>query len=84
MYDYGKCHVCGGKMESKRISLDLRIRKRLLIVERVPAGVCSQCGEKVVNASVGRQLATLVAGAGKKRPTKKTTVPVIAFTADVA
>lgn len=84
MYDYGKCHVCGGKMESKRIALDLRIKKRLLIVERVPVGVCSQCGEKVVNASVGRQLATLVAGTGKKRATRKTSVPVIAFTADVA
>ncbi|HHT9145572.1 MAG TPA: YgiT-type zinc finger protein [Candidatus Wunengus sp. YC61] len=30
------------------------IRGELIVVEDVPAGVCPQCGEKVVNANVGR------------------------------
>ena len=40
MYDYGVRHVCGSQMESKRIKQDLWIRKKLIVVEDVPAGVC--------------------------------------------
>jgi YgiT-type zinc finger domain-containing protein len=55
-YDYGKCQVCGEKMKEKRIKQDFWLRGKLIVVESVPAGVCSQCGEKVVKADIGRKL----------------------------
>ena len=79
MYDYGVCHVCGSHMESKRIKQDIWIRKKLIVVEDVPAGVCPQCGEKVVNAEVGRRLATVIEDTKRFRKARTMTVPVIQF-----
>ncbi len=84
MYDYGKCHICGNKMEARRINQDFWIKKKLVVVENVPAGVCPQCGEKVVKADVGRKLGELVADSKRLRKAKTMAVPVIRFAADVA
>ena len=53
MYDYGKCEICDTPLEEKNIQQDFWIKEKLVVIERVPAGVCPQCGEKVVNAEVG-------------------------------
>ena len=83
-YDYGTCHVCGEKMEEKRISQDFWLKGKLIIIESVPAGVCPQCGEKIVKADVGRELATLI-GNLKRIPKRRTiTVPVIRYAKEVA
>ena len=79
MYDYGVCHVCGSRMESKRIKQDIWIRKKLIVVEDVPAGVCPQCGEKVVSAEVGRRLATVIEDTKRLRKARTIAVPVIQF-----
>jgi len=71
-------------MESKRIKQDIWVKKKLIVVEDVPAGVCPQCGEKVVNADVGRRLASVVEGAKRLRKSRTMTVPVIQFAGDVA
>lgn len=83
-YDYGKCHICGERMEEKRIKQDFWLKGELVVIEDVPAGVCPQCGEKVVKADVGRQLAGLLADA-TRRPTARTiSVPVIPYIKEVA
>ena len=53
-YDYGECEICNTSMQEKYIKQDFWIRGELIVVEDVPAGVCLQCGEKVVKAYVGR------------------------------
>ena len=47
-------------MHEKRISQDFWLKGKLIVIESVPAGVCPQCGEKIVKADVGRQLATMI------------------------
>jgi len=59
-YNYGKCHVCGEQMEERRIKQDFWLKGKLIVIESVPAGVCPQCGEKIVKADVGRHLASLL------------------------
>ncbi|MBA2732705.1 MAG: YgiT-type zinc finger protein [Acidobacteria bacterium] len=81
-YDYGKCHICGERMEEKRIKQDFWIKGKLLVIEDVPAGVCPQCGEKVVKADVGREIAALTA-AKKWRKARIMSVPVIHFSKEV-
>ena len=70
-YNYGKCHVCGEQMSEKRINQDFWLKGKLIVIESVPAGVCPQCGEKIVKADVGRHLATLIQNL-KRLPKRKT------------
>lgn len=78
-YDYGKCHVCGEQMIERRIKQDFWIKGDLIVIEDVPAGVCQQCGEKVVKADVGRQMAALIADIEQTQPVRSISVPVLQF-----
>lgn len=83
-YDYGNCHVCGEQMQERRIKQDFWLKGKLIVIESVPAGVCPQCGEKIVKADVGRQLTTLITNL-RRVPRKKTiVVPVIRYVKAVA
>jgi len=83
-YDYGKCHVCGEQMQEQRINQDFWLKGKLIVIESVPAGVCPQCGEKIVKGEVGRQLATLIANLGRAPKRKTIAVPVIRYVKAVA
>ena len=86
-YNYGKCHVCGAQMQEKKIDQAFWVRSprvskgasRLIVIESVPAGVCPQCGEKIVKADVGRQLANLIGNLSRASKRKTITVPVIKY-----
>lgn len=83
-YNYGKCHVCGEQMQEKKINQDLWVKGRLIVIESVPTGVCPQCGEKIVKADVGRQLAALIMNL-KRLPRHRTiAVPVVRYVKEVA
>jgi YgiT-type zinc finger domain-containing protein len=83
-YDYGICHICGERMEEKRIKQDFWIKGKLLVIEDVPGGVCPQCGEKVVKADIGRQIAALTGDAKRWHHARSMSVPVIRFAKEVA
>jgi len=71
-------------MRAKRVKQDFWIRKRLIVIEDVPAGVCIQCGEKIVSADVGRSLAGALKDTSRRRKARTIAVPVIRFAKDVA
>ena len=83
-YDYGKCHVCGEQMREKKINQDFWLKGKLIVIESVPAGVCPQCGEKIVNADVGRELATLISNLRRILKPRTMSVPVIRYEKEVA
>ena len=83
-YDYGECHVCGERMQERRIKQDFWLKEKLIVVEDVPAGVCPRCGEKFVRAEVGQQLASLLGDSARLRQTPTIRVPVIRFDKAVA
>ena len=83
-YDYGQCHICGTPMEEKSIKQGFWIKGRLLVIEGVPAGVCPQCGEKVVNADVGRRLSVLDEDPKQMRKARTISVPVMRFARETA
>ena len=58
-YDYGECERCDMPLQAKLTSQDFWLRGKLVVVKRVPAGVCPRCGEKVVTAALERSLAQL-------------------------
>lgn len=84
MYNYGKCHICGEPIKERRVKQQFWIKGKLIVIENVPAGVCPQCGEKVVKADVGRQVAALLEDSTHRRTARAISVPVIRFTKEVA
>ena len=41
-----KCAICGGKVEEREISEEVKIRNDFVVIEDVRAGVCVECGER--------------------------------------
>ncbi len=78
-YNYGECEICDTPMEEKRIKQDFWIRGELIVVQDVPAGVCPQCGEKIVRADVGRWLAKLLENSDRIAKAPRISVPSITF-----
>ncbi len=83
-YDYDGCHLCGGHMKEKRIKQDFWIKGKLIVIENVPAGVCSQCGEKVVRAAVGKAVASLIEKPARLRQARTMNVPVLRLAEKIA
>ena len=83
-YDYGKCHVCGEQMLEKRVNQDFWLKGKLVVIESVPAGVCPQCGEKIVRADVGREVACLIQNLKRAPKRKIINVPVVRYAKRVA
>jgi YgiT-type zinc finger domain-containing protein len=71
-------------MAERRINQEFWIKGKLMVIEGVPAGVCPQCGEKVVKADVGRSIAVLVGNSKRLRRRRMMTVPVVRFARNVA
>jgi YgiT-type zinc finger domain-containing protein len=78
-YDYGECEICNTPLEERYVKQDFWLRGELIVVEEVPAGVCPQCGEKVVKADVGRQLATLMEDSERIAEAARILVPTLRF-----
>jgi YgiT-type zinc finger domain-containing protein len=70
--------------ERERNQSGLWLKGKLIVIESVPAGVCPQCGEKIVKADVGRQLATLIQNLRRSPKQKTITVPVVPYAQKVA
>jgi len=74
---YSDCFFCGGTVEERLISREVHWEGQLVVLENVPTGVCTQCGEKVVKPDVAHDIDRLLQG--KKAPQKTIEVPVYTF-----
>jgi len=41
-----KCAICGGKVEEREVSEEVRVGNDFVVIENVRAGVCIECGER--------------------------------------
>ena len=72
-----KCVFCGGKVEKKRVTFNYEEDNKFLLVENVPAEVCSKCGEKTYSPQVTDKL--LRFAKDEFKPLKIIKVPVFNF-----
>ncbi|MCK4760658.1 MAG: type II toxin-antitoxin system MqsA family antitoxin [Candidatus Aminicenantes bacterium] len=79
MYDYGKCEICDTPIVEKIIQQDFWLKDRLIVIENVPAGLCPQCGEKIVNAEVGEHIARLITDADRIDKAPTISVPLVRY-----
>ena len=76
-HKYADCWWCGGKVRERRLTREYRWKGKLYIFEKVPMGVCNQCGEKFVRADVSKKMEFLIAK--NQKPAKEISVPVYSF-----
>jgi YgiT-type zinc finger domain-containing protein len=79
---YGDCFYCGGAVEERLLQRELRWKGELYIIENVPVGVCTQCGEKIIKPGVAKELDKILTK--HEKPTKTIKVPVYRFKSVVA
>jgi len=72
------CVFCGGDIRKNIVTVVNERKGKVFIIENVPVGVCTQCGEREYDADVISKLETIMA----KRKTVKMEklVPVADFT----
>ena len=78
MTPYVDCVYCGGPIVERLERIDYRYHGQLFILERVPTGVCTQCGEKYFTAEVAKRMEALVSRGGQSLRT--VAVPVLEVT----
>ena len=68
------CEYCAGAIKEKRVTLHRKHRGQYVLVENVPAGVCTQCGTRYFSANVLKTVEESIRG---RRPAERETlVPV--------
>jgi YgiT-type zinc finger domain-containing protein len=78
-YDYGECEICDTPLVEKLIKQDFWIKGELIVIDNILAGVCPQCGEKVVNSHIGHFIAMLLKNREAISSAPRISVPIIDF-----
>ncbi len=75
-----KCVFCGGRLEAKNVtfSYEDEDENKYILVEDVPAEVCTSCGEKTYSPEVSDKL--LKYAKDEYPPVKTIEIPVFHFT----
>jgi len=80
MQTYADCSFCGGRVVEKRVQKACWWGGRIkALINNVPAGVCTQCGERFYQAAVLKKIEALVEK--EELFTRSTPVPTAEFTA---
>lgn len=67
-WDGETCEYCGGTIVEKRVTLHRKIKGKYVLIERVPAGVCRECGTHYYAANVLKRVEESIRG---QRPAKR-------------
>ena len=68
------CEYCAGPIVEKRVTLHRRVRGQYVLIENVPAGVCTQCGTRNYAANVLKTIEETVRG--RREAQRQVLVPV--------
>ena len=59
---YDPCEYCDGRVKTQKVRVDHRWKGKLMVIENVPVGVCSSCGERYFEAEILHQLDRIAQG----------------------
>jgi YgiT-type zinc finger domain-containing protein len=82
LLSYAQCHVCGARMQERAVTQEFWVKRKLVVIENVPAGVCAQCGERVVNAETGKRIAALLKDSKRLSAARTMRVPLLQYSAE--
>lgn len=69
-----RCEYCQGAIVERRVNLSRKVRGKYILIENVPAGVCSKCGTRYYAANVLKTIEETIRG--RKKVKKEVLVPV--------
>ena len=73
-----RCAFCKGDTEERLIRYVQELDGRVVIIENVPAEVCTQCGEQLIRPEIAEKIQRLVWE--QPSPKRKARVPVYDLT----
>ena len=68
------CEYCNGLIVEKKVELTRKVKGHYVLVENVPAGVCTQCGTRYYTANVLKTMQEIIRG--RKKAEREVIVPV--------
>ena len=68
------CEYCNGEIVEKRVTLHRKIKGNYVLLEDVPAGVCTQCGTRYYSANVLKTIEESIHG--RRKAEREVLVPV--------
>ncbi len=68
------CPVCGGQIKNQLVKLDLWVGNSLIVIEDVPAEVCTVCGEEAYTPEISQKVDELIHA--KTAPKKEIITPI--------
>ena len=68
------CEYCGGPIVEKRVTLYRKVKGNYILIEHVPAGVCTRCGMRYFAANVLKTVEENIRG--RKQAEREIVVPV--------
>lgn len=74
MMDSQVCMYCGGQLEEQHVTRFQKYKDKWVLIENVPALVCSQCGEQFFTPTAHDLVVDLISGTSK--PVRTETVAV--------
>jgi YgiT-type zinc finger domain-containing protein len=73
-WDGETCEYCSGPIVEKRVTLYRKVKGKYVLIENVPAGVCTQCGTRYYAANVLKLIEESVHG--HRQAEREIVVPV--------
>ena len=76
-WDNETCEYCGGIIVEKRVSLHRNLKGDYVLIENVPAGVCTECGTRYYAANTLKMVDESIRG--RCQMEREVRVPVYAL-----
>ena len=72
------CHFCGGQVTAQNLDVMRQWKGRYILIEKVPAHVCTQCGERYYDAGVAEAMDEIMRASESELGTKREIcIPVV-------
>lgn len=69
-----RCEYCDGVIVEKRVNLSPKVKGKYVVIENVPAGVCTECGTRYYAANVLKTIEETIRG--RRKAKRQVLVPV--------
>ncbi len=69
-----RCEYCNGRIREKSTQLSRKVKGRYVLIENVPAGVCTECGTRYYAADVLKSIEETIRG--RRKAKREVRVPV--------
>ncbi len=76
-----QCEYCGRSIVEKSVDVSRKVGKKYILIENVPAEICTECGTRYYTANVLKTIEETVRG--RRNVKREIVVPVYSLTPEV-